>query len=143
MHAALGLGETTEDGERVLLDARGERAALEERPDVGVRPVRVMVVGVMRVRLIGVLAVDAHVELRRVDTRALHPLGAHFDAVQREHPEGVPQRVQRQPEMEQRADRHVAADAREGIQVSDLHRCLDDCAPCRRMVEASIQRSSP
>src|SRR4051812_26770407 len=74
VHASLRLREALEDRERLLLHWRVERAAGEERADVGVWPMRMRMGMRMRSGMIRMRAVDTHVELRRGDPRALDAL---------------------------------------------------------------------
>jgi len=118
MHAPLGLGQACEDGERALLHRRGQAAPGEQVADLRPGAVPVVVRGRPLVRA---LAVHARVELGRRDARARHALDRDLDTGERERRDRLAQRRERQAEVEQRAHRHVAADARERVQVGDPH----------------------
>ena len=60
---------------------------------------------------VGMLAVNAHLELRRGDGGALRTLRPDLDAVEPEHADRVAHALDREAEIEQRADGHVTADA--------------------------------
>ena len=114
----LGLGQACEDGERALLHRRGQAAPGEQVADLRPGAVPVVVRGRPLVRA---LAVHARVELGRRDARARHALDRDLDTGERERRDRLAQRRERQAEVEQRAHRHVAADARERVQVGDPH----------------------
>src|SRR5262245_60964289 len=64
---------------------------------------------------------DADVELRRGDAGARDRLRGDLDVAQPERLDRLADARERKSEMEQRADRHVAADAGEGIEDRDPH----------------------
>ena len=72
---------------------------------------RVMSVRLRSRRIVGMLAVHANVELRRSNARALHLLGRDRHAIEREPCHGLSNRVERDADVDQRADGHVPADA--------------------------------
>ena len=80
---------------------------------------------VMRVRARGCPAVVArgfsmHTELRRRDARAADPLGRHLAVFDRQAAERAAEPVERQPEIEQRAEDHVARRAGETVEIQRL-----------------------
>src|SRR5262249_26027862 len=112
VHLRLGLGQTPEDGEGALPHPGRERAAGEEITDRDPRTMAVMgrIVGVAVVK-VGMLPVNAHVELRRGDGGALRPLRPDLDALEPERAYRLAHALDREAEIEQRADGHVTADA--------------------------------
>src|SRR5262249_9983743 len=119
VHAPLRLGEPGEDGERIRTDGFGKGASLQQPADV--RPGAVSVV--VRVgTVLRMLAVHTDVELRRRDSRARDLLGRGLDRAETERRDRVTERGERQPEVDEGADGHVAADPGERVEVSDSHR---------------------
>jgi DnaK suppressor protein len=119
--AALGLGEPREDRECVGAHPIRQPAPLEERTNVAIRPMRVVVVMRMPTRLVGMLSVHAHVEFRRADSRPRDALSVDRDAVEAERGDRVAHAREREAEIEQRAHGHVAAHAGERVEICDLH----------------------
>ena len=125
----LGLRETLEQMNRPVLSFRGQRRAPDRGCDFGQRMVMIVVVaGVIVVLVAGVIVAIVAVirrgvrpldqfELRRGDTRARDALRRHLAVLDREASEGTLQRVERQPEIQQRSEHHVAGRARETIEV--------------------------
>jgi hypothetical protein len=60
-----------------------------------------------------------HAKFRRRHTRPEHAIGVDVRVAERQAPERPPQVVERQAGVEQRAERHVAGDAREAIEIQD------------------------
>jgi hypothetical protein len=60
-----------------------------------------------------------HAEFGRRHTGPQHAIGVDVRVAQRQAAEGPPQVVERQAGVEQRAERHVAGDAREAIEIQD------------------------
>ncbi len=121
VHTALGLGEPGEDREGAGAHRGLEAARAEPVANLGIRPMRDMMMRRMRAGLVGMRAVHPDVELRRGDARALDPLGRDRDAVEREACNGIPHGIERHAGVDQRADGHVATDAGKCIQKSDAH----------------------
>jgi hypothetical protein len=120
----LGLGETMEQALRALLSPGRQRGSIDRPFDLGERmmvpvivPVRGRIVMVMRVRG-GLLRVDA--ELRCGHAGTEHTFARHVSAINREAAERPSQLVDRQSEVEQRADRHIARGAGEAVQIQRL-----------------------
>ena len=80
--------------------------------------VRVIVV-VMLVAVIVCVLVDR--ELRRRNARAQHTFGVDVRVAKRKAAERAFQRLERQAGVEQRAERHVAGDARKAVEVERFH----------------------
>ena len=110
VHFAFRGSQSGEDRERPLAHGGLERATRDQVTDRDVWPMPV-VGWVVRVRAIGVTPANAYVELRSCDARALRPLGPDLDTVETEHRHGIADALDRQPEVDQRANGHVTADA--------------------------------
>ena len=112
----LGLREPLEQVHRALLALGLERRApnpVDDAFEVVVRVALRRVLGVLRVlRVLGVLT---ETELGCADAGAAHALGAEVAVLDRQAAEGALQRVQRQPEIEERAQDHVTGGAREAV----------------------------
>src|SRR4029079_19558199 len=81
----------------------------------------VLIVMMMLVRV--VVGVDR--ELRRRHPSPQHAIGVDMHSVQREAAERLLQRVERQPGVKERAQSHVARDAREAVEVENFHQPPD------------------
>ena len=108
-----GLGEPLEQVNRALL-----ALGLQRRPaDLVDDPFQVVVRMGRSRRRIGRSRRFMQTELRRGDAGATDALGGHVGVIHGEAPERPLQRVDRQPEIEKRAEHHVAGGARKAVQI--------------------------
>ena len=103
VHAALGVGEPGEDRERRLLDHHGQVRRLQQRPDPRPRAMRV------------ILAEALHVDLERAQPGPRHRARPHGDLARHDGADRGPDRVEGGTGVEQRAEQHVAGDARRRV----------------------------
>ncbi len=94
---------------------------------VGVVMVVIVMVVIVVMVVVGsvTMIVGVDRELGRRHTRAQHAIRMHVHVRDRQAAEGVLQRVERQAGVQQRAERHVARNAREAIEVQHLHQLPD------------------
>lgn len=88
-------------------------------------PMVVMVVRLIVMVMIATVLVGVYRELGRGHTRAQDAIGVHVNTRERQAPERLLQRLEREPGVEERAERHIARDAREAIEVQHLHQWPD------------------
>src|SRR5688500_14522410 len=88
---------------------------------------RMLSVVVMMVGCVGPGGAFADVEFGRRDTRAQHLLAGDCPAVDRQTAERCAQILWRQPEIEQRADDHVARGAGETVEIERFRQTLNTC----------------
>jgi hypothetical protein len=127
VRAAFGLGKTGEDGERPLSHLRRQRRGSEQRADVSIGPMAVYAVAMAAGR-IGMLPVHAYVKFRGGDPAPLDALGVHRYPREAERLDRGTDGVERQPEIQQRPHRHVAAHTGKRVKVRNAHGVLR-CAP--------------
>ena len=112
--AGLGLAEALEGGYCALLIARRQVGAPDDAKNVVQVPVRMAVSR----------ALDLHPDLRGGEAAPLDLPRAERIAFERELAELLAEGAGRKARVDQRAEDHVAARAREGIKVGDLQRLL-------------------
>ena len=84
------------------------------------RMIRMMIVSVLVVVRAAVLVfVLVHMELRRSDTGPEHAVGVHVRVTKRQAAECPLQVGKRQAGVDERAERHVARNAREAVEIED------------------------
>jgi len=80
----------------------------------------------MLVLVMMIVRVLVHAELRGRHAGAQHAVGVNVRIAERKSPEGALQLVERQTGIEERAERHVAGDAGETIEIENAaHSCWD------------------
>jgi hypothetical protein len=114
----LHLGQPAEELGRALAHLWVEAAAVDARED---RPEPAAVAGVRRVVL------DDHVELRRAEARAHHALRLEAMAAEGKPVELRAQLAERQAEVEQRAEQHVARGAGRRVEIGDPAQSAPRC----------------
>jgi hypothetical protein len=139
VHRRLGVRERAEDQERAIPHGGREAARRDLLAD---RPPRPMP---MRVRpgpgIARDFATHPNVELRGRNAHAKStPDVERHHVVQPERTHRVPKRRRIQSEVEQRADRHVAAHAGERVEIRHLHRRMLVATPVMRCYGSTFQR---
>ncbi len=120
---ALRHRQTVKNCRRFSLDPFRKPAFRDQPPDFGISAaVLVFISGFMSgFMLVRVVRLQMHLELRPFDLAAFGARGVQMVALQAQLRQLAPQVVQSHPQVQHRADKHVAADAAENIQVNRFH----------------------